>query len=78
MYSKTIAVVRSLEDGRITQSIDCIKKPVRFISITEDDKCILVDEDSIMVWDVKASRFIGGMNPSSKVKCGARAPKVIS
>ena len=72
---KTIAVVRSLEDGRITQSIDCIKKPVRFISITEDDKCILVDEDSIMVWDVKASRFIGGMNPSSKVKCGARAPE---
>jgi hypothetical protein len=72
---KTIAVVRSLEDGRITQSIDCIKKPVLFISITEDDKCILVDEDTIMVWDIKSSRFIGGMNPSSKVKCGARAPE---
>ena len=71
---KTYAVIRSLEDGKITQNITCVSKPVVFVSITEDDKCILVDEDAIMVWDVNASRFIGEMNPFSKVKCGARAP----
>lgn len=71
---KTFAVIRSLEDGKITQNITCVSKPIVFISISEDDKCILVDEDAIMVWDVNASRFIGEMNPFSKVKCGARAP----
>ena len=71
---KTFAVIRSLEDGKITQNIACVNKPVVFISITEDDKCILVDEDTIMVWDVNASRLIGEMKPHSKVTCGARAP----
>lgn len=72
--SNSIALVWSLKDGKIIQNIDCIKNTVLFISITENDQCILADEDTIMVWDVNACLCIRKMIPMSKIKCGSKAP----